>query len=93
MVLAEVSVIPLSGAEMRPRVDAALEVIKQSGLKYEVGALGTTLEGNLDEILAVVKRIHQAVMNGQCDRLITEVRIDERRGKTCTIAKEVAGYR
>lgn len=33
-------------------VDAAIAEIKASGLNYEVGSFETTIEGNLDELVA-----------------------------------------
>ncbi|GAY75937.1 hypothetical protein NBRC111894_1491 [Sporolactobacillus inulinus] len=37
-------------------VDEAIKVIQDSGVKYEVTALETILEGELDELLDVVKK-------------------------------------
>lgn len=93
MVVAEFTVIPLAEQEMRPFVDAAIAAVKRSGLKFEVGALGTTLEGELDQVLDAVKEAHRAVMAQGSDRVITELRIDERRKASHTMAHEVAGYR
>lgn len=93
MVVAEFSVIPLSGVEMRPYVDAAIDALKRSGLKFEVGALATTLEGELDQVLDAVKEAHRAVMRQGSERVITELRIDESRTGKHTMEQEVAGYR
>lgn len=93
MVVAEFTVIPMSGLDMRPYVNAALDAIKESGLKYEVGALGTTIEGEVDEVFDAVKKAHKAVLNRGSERVITELRIDARRTGSTTIDHELAGYR
>lgn len=93
MVTAEFSIIPLEGADMRPFVDIAVEAIKRSGLKYEVDALGTAIEGELDEVFSAVKAAHQAVLHAGAARVLTELRIDECRSGDVTIEREVYGYR
>lgn len=93
MIVAELSIIPLAGSTMRPYVDAALDVIKRSGLKYEVGAMGTAIEGDLDAVLAVVKKAHEAVKSKGPERVITELRINDGPKGSCSISKELAGYR
>lgn len=92
-VVAEISVIPVSNADMKACIDAAVEAIRKCGLKYEVGALGTTIEGPLDRVVEAVQAVHQAAMNCGTERVITEVRIDERRGVDHTIEREVEEYR
>jgi uncharacterized protein YqgV (UPF0045/DUF77 family) len=43
-------------------VEAAIAVIQASGLRYEVGALGTTLEGEADEVWATLRAAHEAML-------------------------------
>lgn len=92
-VVAEISVIPVSRTDMKECVDAAVEAIRKCGLKYEVGAMGTTIEGPLDKVVDAVRAVHQAAMECGTERVITEVRIDERRGVDHSIEREVESYR
>ncbi|MDO8682797.1 MAG: MTH1187 family thiamine-binding protein [Armatimonadota bacterium] len=92
MVVAEVSITPLVEGELKPYIDAAVEEIKKSGVKYEVDALGTTLEGDLDTVLEVAKHAHEAVRRKGAERVMTEIRIDEKAGGA-TINEELEGYR
>jgi uncharacterized protein (TIGR00106 family) len=91
-VVAEFSVTPLVDGAIKPYVDAAVNEVKKSGLKYEVDALGTTVEGDLDQVLDAVKRAHQAVRQKGVHRFFTELRIDDKEDGT-TIKEEVEGYR
>jgi len=93
MPLAELTVIPMAGSQMRPVVDRAIRTIKESGIKYEVGAVGTTLEGTLEQILAVAKQAHLAALDEAKDRVITDLRIDQQPNGKCTIAHDTAPYR
>jgi uncharacterized protein (TIGR00106 family) len=92
MVVAEFSITPLVEGELKPFVDAAIDVVKESGLKYEVDALGTTIEGELGDVLSVVKKAHLAVRNMGAGRVMTELKIDEKAGGE-TIEQELEGYR
>ena len=43
-------------------VDAAIAVIQQSGLTYEVGAMGTTIEGTPDQLWPLLRQVHEATV-------------------------------
>lgn len=92
MVVAEFSITPIGEDELKPFVDAAVNEIKKSGLKYEVDAMATTIEGELEEILDAVKNSHKAVKALGANRVLLELRIDDRVGGV-TINEEVADYR
>ncbi len=63
--IAEIQVAPSPmGTADNPHahVEAAIAVIQASGLRYEVGALGTTLEGEADEVWATLRAAHEAML-------------------------------
>jgi uncharacterized protein (TIGR00106 family) len=93
MVVAELTVTPLVEGDIKPFVDVAVDEIKKSGVKYEVDALGTTLEGDLDTVFRVARQAHQAVKNKGAERVMTELRIDEKADGGVTIERETRGYR
>lgn len=78
MAVAEFSVIPLVDGSLRTYVKAAVAVVESSGLRHEVGAMGTTVEGDFDELIEVIKRAHQAVLNAGAARIVTSIKIDDR---------------
>ena len=64
-VVAEIQVAPSPpGTDDDPHahVEAAIAVIQASGLRYEVGALGTTLEGEADAVWATLRAAHEAML-------------------------------
>ena len=67
MVIADVAVMPLipavSEEEMYKVVDVVIDYIKDSGLKYEVGAMSTTIEGEYDEVFDLIKVLHRIPFN------------------------------
>lgn len=92
MVVAEFSVTPVVGENLRPFIDAAIDVVKKSGLHFEVDAMSTTLEGEFDQVIDVIKKAHHAVMDVGAGRVLTEIRIDDRE-MGVTIKEELEGYR
>jgi uncharacterized protein YqgV (UPF0045/DUF77 family) len=64
-VIAELQVAPAPpGTPDNPHayVEAAIAVIQASGLRYEVGALGTTLEGDADAVWTTLRAAHEAMV-------------------------------
>jgi uncharacterized protein YqgV (UPF0045/DUF77 family) len=64
-VIAEIQVAPSppgTPEDPHAHVEAAIEVISGSGLRYEVGALGTTLEGEADTVWDTLRAAHEAMM-------------------------------
>lgn len=92
IVLAEFSITPMTEGDMKPFVDSAVEEIEKSGLKHEVGPVGTTVEGELDQVLDAIKRAHLAALHKGAKRVVTDIRLDEKEGDL-SIEEEVEGYR
>jgi uncharacterized protein YqgV (UPF0045/DUF77 family) len=44
-------------------IDQAIAIIRDSGVVYEVGALGTTMQGELHQLLALVEQLCMAVLH------------------------------
>ena len=87
----DVQVLPLH-PDPYPIVDQAIAAIEAAGVKYEVGPLGTTLEGELDELLEVVKAAHRACFVDGVQHVVTVVKIADAVGGT-TIEEKVNKYR
>src|SRR5712692_10355703 len=80
MVLLDFSMTPLGkGESVSAYVARCLDVVAASGLDYRLHAMGTTLEGTLDDVLAVVRRCF-AALEADCDRISCSVKIDYRKG-------------
>jgi uncharacterized protein (TIGR00106 family) len=56
-------------------VDRAIEVIQCSGVKHQVNPLDTTMEGELDELLKVVKEMHEALTEAGSPSVISQIKI------------------
>ena len=70
----------------------SIEKIKKSGLKYEIGAMSTTFEGEFDEVFDLLKTVHKIPFQLGCERVITVARIDEKAGGL-TIENKLRNHR
>jgi uncharacterized protein (TIGR00106 family) len=88
--LAFFSIVPMGGgdASVGERVAEAIEVVADSGLEYQVTAMGTLVEGEWDEVMAVIRRCFD-VLHEHADRVTCTLKIDDYRGRTGRIAGKV----
>jgi len=59
-------------------IKAAIALAQESGLRYEVGALGTTVEGSPDEVWALLRRMHESTLEAGAASIITNIRFAQR---------------
>jgi uncharacterized protein (TIGR00106 family) len=79
--LAEFSIFPIgSGVSLSRYVARSIELIQRSGLPYKVNAMGTVVEGDYDEVMALIKKCHMR-MRKDNERVVTIIKIDDRKGK------------
>src|SRR5512134_3372702 len=66
------------------------QILRATKLKHQLTAMGTIIEGDLDEILSVVRRMHEHPFAEGAVRVSTLLKIDDRRDKEHTIAGKMA---
>jgi uncharacterized protein (TIGR00106 family) len=76
---ASIQILPI-GTEKHPYnwVDEAITVIEQSGLKYEVGAFATTIEGTYTEVMKVIHDVNEYLQSKGCEEWISHLQIQIR---------------
>lgn len=82
-VIIDLSIFPMdkSGTSLSPYVARVLEVIKSSGLPYVLGPMGTSIEGEWDEVMAVVTACYNE-LEQESDRIYVAVKADCRKNRT-----------
>lgn len=58
-----------------PYVDKAIEVIEKAGVPYRVGPLETTIEGEINQLLAIVAQIHEVLTASGCSRIHAQIKM------------------
>ncbi|WCN13256.1 thiamine-binding protein [Marinomonas mediterranea] len=56
-------------------VDKAIDVVKASGVPYQVSAMETTMKGELNELLEITKDAQQACYDAGAVEVITNIKI------------------
>ena len=95
MAIMAISVTPIgTGATgVGEFVAEALRVIERSGLRYELNAMHTVVEGDLAVLVALVPEIHAALFAMGARRLSTVIKVDDRRDASSTIEAKVRSVR
>ena len=76
------------GESVSPYVARCVELVRQSGLDYELHAMGTIVEGELPEVLDLLRRCFEELA-GDCDRISCAAKIDYRKGPAGRIRSKV----
>lgn len=73
-------------------VDKVIDLIRESGVKYVVGPMETTMEGDLRQLLGIVEKAQEICIKNGASRIISVVKIDYKSGGV-TIDEKVQKYR
>jgi len=93
MAVVEVSVVPIGtgAASLSRYVAGCVRILKDApGIRYQLTAMGTIIEGELAAIIPLVLKMHDQPFAAGVDRVVTTVKIDDRRDKPLTMAGKVA---
>ena len=87
-VIAEVSVIPLGTASvsLSKYVAACVDTLKQApDINYQLTAMGTIIQGPLKRVLELAQKMHQSPFAQGAQRVVTTIKIHDRRDKPLPI--------
>ena len=88
-VLLEFSMTPLDkGESVSPYIARSLDIIDKSGVDYRLGAMGTCVEGEWDDVMGVVKQCFDR-MKQDCHRVTLSIKIDYRKGSPGRLSSKV----
>jgi len=96
MAVVEINIIPLGTGtpSLSKYVASAVKVLQQEkDIKYEINSMGTVIEGDLDKILAVARKMHEAPFSEGLARVETIIKIDDRRDKALSMSGKVSSLK
>ena len=95
MAIVEVSIVPLglSTTSLSEQVALVLQPLKESGLRHTLTAMGTIIEGDLEEVMRCLLRMHEVPFEKGAGRVYTIIKIDDRRDKTATMESKLRSVR
>jgi len=88
MAMIEVSVVPVGTPtpSISQYVAGAVRILQsEPDIKYELTAMGTIIEGDMERLLTLAGRMHESAFEAGVMRVVTNIKIDERRDKPLTM--------
>ena len=89
MAMIEVSIVPVGTTtpSISQYVARAVQLLRgEKDIKYELTAMGTIIEGDFERILTLAGKMHQSAFETGVMRVVTTIKIDERRDKPSSIS-------
>jgi uncharacterized protein YqgV (UPF0045/DUF77 family) len=82
----------VSEKDLYPVVDKVIDLVRESGVKYVVGPMETTMEGELRLLLEIVEKAQEICLRNGATRIVSVVKIDYKAGGV-TIDEKIQKYR
>jgi uncharacterized protein (TIGR00106 family) len=95
MIIAQLSIAPLGeGTSVSRYVKIVLETLQKEHIKFETNAMATVIEtDNISTLFNVIEKAHNSVAQSGVERIITEIKIDDRRDKPANIQSKLASLK
>ena len=96
MAVVELTVCPLgTGTTSASKYVAGAQKVlaDQDKVKYMLNPMGTVMEGNIDEIFALVRKIQEGVFDKGVDRVYSIIKVDDRRDKVASMEQKLASVK
>ena len=93
IVNASIQIVPLA-QDRHPYlwVDEAIAIIEASGVRFEVGAFATVLEGTHDAVMQVIADVQEHLYQKGCAEWITSIQLQVRSSGDITGDEKTAKY-
>jgi uncharacterized protein (TIGR00106 family) len=89
-VIADLCLVPIGvGVSVSKQIAACETVLKEAGLKTQLHAYGTNIEGEWDEVFAAIKRCHEVVHQMGVPRITTTLKFGTRTDRAQTMEEKV----
>lgn len=89
--ITEVSIIPVGTKtpSVSKYVAQALKPLMEEDIKVALTPMSTVIEGDLDKVLSLVRQMHENAFSDDVMRVITTIKIDDRRDKPSSIGDKI----
>ncbi len=95
-VIVELSIVPLGTAtpSVSHYVAACLEPLKKAkDVRYQITPMGTVVEGPLDRVMELALEMHEVPFTKGAMRVVTTIKIDDRRDRMPRMEDKVAAVK
>jgi uncharacterized protein (TIGR00106 family) len=93
-VIADLCIVPLGvGVSVSPYVAACQRILTDAGLKIQLHAYGTNIEGDWEAVFAAIRRCHEKIHRMGAPRITTTLKFGTRTDRSQHMADKVASVR
>jgi uncharacterized protein (TIGR00106 family) len=87
MAILQISVVPIGTGEtsLSAYVADCIRILKKERVRYELTSMGTNVEGDLKDLFRIASKMHQTPFRKGALRVLTTLKIDDRRDKKGTL--------
>jgi len=86
--MAEFAVVPLTQSHLTGAVAEALEEVKKCQVHYQLGPMGTSLEGNPDQVFLALRKCYEKLAHSN-SRIFMTITLDSRKTNSAALAEMV----
>ena len=89
-VIADLCVVPVGvGVSVSEHVAACQRILKEAGLKTQLHAYGTNIEGDWDAVFDAIKTCHERIHAMGAPRISTTIKLGTRTDRAQTMAQKI----
>ena len=94
MIIAQLSIAPVGkGTSLSTYVEKVIEILDNEGINYQINPMATVIETeDLNTLFTVVQKAHKAVIQAGAQRVITELKIDDRLDKNASMNSKLKSF-
>ena len=95
MIIAQLSIAPVGkDISLGKYVKIVIDVLKNEPINIKTNAMATVIEASdLNTIFTAVQKAHNAVFKAGANRVITELKIDDRKDKNVTMSSKLSSIK
>ena len=81
-ITADIHIVPIgNGVSLSTEIAQCGKILREAGLKTQLHAYGTSVEGDWDAVFAAVKKCHQSLHDSGTQRISTSIKVGSRTDK------------
>ena len=91
MIISQLSISPVGeGTSLSNYVRIVIKILKENNIKFKINDMATIIETeNLETLFNVVEKAHKSVIDAGAKRIITELKIDDRKDKEVVLGTKL----
>lgn len=87
-----IQIVPISREHPYPIIDRAIDVIKNSGVEYRVGAMETVMQGDYKKLMAIVQQAQDACFAAGADEVVVTLKVHAKKEGDVTWEEKLEKY-